>query len=356
MQTPNASTEPDSPDWELGVAAVARRFGIAPATLRSWHRRYGIGPSGHVDGRARRYRPADLARLAVMRDALIHGCTTAQAARYALGATPPDPPPDAAGDRDPHTDPGAGDGRADPVTPTPATETPATETRATEARARFGGRGLRLPNAGPAAHGLAHAVLAMDPDAIRSLLSQAAAAQGVVAMWDTVARPVLVAIAQRWADTGRGVEREHLLSECLLRVLDTCSGGAPAGNPRPVLLACVPDEWHSLPLSALAAALAERGVRSHLLGAAVPRNALHAGLRRITPAVAILWAQSPTADLDGLLRALPRSRPPCRWFVGGPGWSQHTLPANVTHLESLAEATDALSHCALGRQHQPRPV
>ena len=350
MQTPNGSAEPDSPDWELGVAAVARRFGIAPATLRSWHRRYGIGPSGHVDGRPRRYRPADLARLAVMRDALIHGSTTAQAARYALGATPPEPTLDAEGDRGPHTGPGAGDGPADP-----ATGTPVTETRATEARARFGGRGLRLPNAGPTAHGLAHAVLAMDPDAIRLLLSQAVAAQGVVAMWDDVARPVLVAIAQRWACTGQGVEREHLLSECLLRVLDTCSGCAPAGNPRPVLLACAPDEWHSLPLNALAAALAERGVRSHLLGAAVPQNALHAGLRRITPAVAILWAQSPREHLDDLLRALPRSRPPCRWFVGGPGWSQHALPANVTHLESLAEATDALSHCALGRQHQPRP-
>ncbi len=29
----------------LSVAAVARRIGIAPATLRTWDRRYGLGPS-----------------------------------------------------------------------------------------------------------------------------------------------------------------------------------------------------------------------------------------------------------------------------------------------------------------------
>ena len=33
----------------LSVAAVARRLGVAPATLRTWDRRYGIGPSGHTD-------------------------------------------------------------------------------------------------------------------------------------------------------------------------------------------------------------------------------------------------------------------------------------------------------------------
>ena len=29
----------------LAVAAVARRLGVAPATLRTWDRRYGLGPS-----------------------------------------------------------------------------------------------------------------------------------------------------------------------------------------------------------------------------------------------------------------------------------------------------------------------
>ena len=38
----------------LPVAAVARRLGVAPATLRTWDRRYGLGPSVHAPGAHRR--------------------------------------------------------------------------------------------------------------------------------------------------------------------------------------------------------------------------------------------------------------------------------------------------------------
>ena len=34
----------------LTVAAVARRLGVAPATLRTWDRRYRLGPSAHLAG------------------------------------------------------------------------------------------------------------------------------------------------------------------------------------------------------------------------------------------------------------------------------------------------------------------
>ncbi len=39
---------PEAP--ALTVAAVARRLGVAPATLRTWDRRYGLGPSEHTPG------------------------------------------------------------------------------------------------------------------------------------------------------------------------------------------------------------------------------------------------------------------------------------------------------------------
>src|SRR5687767_913975 len=57
---------------QLSVAAVARKLGIAPATLRTWDRRYGIGPADHTPGRHRRYSADDLARLELMR----YGCST----------------------------------------------------------------------------------------------------------------------------------------------------------------------------------------------------------------------------------------------------------------------------------------
>ena len=46
----------------LTVAAVARRLGVAPATLRTWDRRYGLGPSAHAAGSHRRYTADDVDR------------------------------------------------------------------------------------------------------------------------------------------------------------------------------------------------------------------------------------------------------------------------------------------------------
>ena len=70
----------------LSVSAAARRLGIAPSTLRSWQRRYGIGPQHHLTGRRRHYLPEDVARLELMHTALTRGASPAEAARWALRA------------------------------------------------------------------------------------------------------------------------------------------------------------------------------------------------------------------------------------------------------------------------------
>ncbi|WP_188037615.1 MerR family transcriptional regulator, partial [Actinotalea sp. JY-7885] len=68
----------------LTVAAVARRLGVAPATLRTWDRRYGLGPSEHMAGAHRRYSAHDLSRLLVMRRLTLEGVAPSEAARAAL--------------------------------------------------------------------------------------------------------------------------------------------------------------------------------------------------------------------------------------------------------------------------------
>src|SRR5690349_22176290 len=83
-----AANEPPLPT--LTVAAVARRLGVAPATLRTWDRRYGLGPSAHTPGAHRRYAAADIARLELMQRALLQGATPAEAARHALAAALPE--------------------------------------------------------------------------------------------------------------------------------------------------------------------------------------------------------------------------------------------------------------------------
>ena len=310
----------------LSVAAVARKLGIAPGTLRTWDRRYGIGPAHHAPGEHRRYSVDDVARLELMRDALLHGATPAAAARYAL-STPL-----------PHSDP----------PPIPDTD----ETALPTGR---GGPGLPLPDAGWHARGLARAATALDADAVRRLLNESIAAVGAQITWDLTVRPVLVAIAQRWADTGTGIEIEHLLSDCVTAVFSALAASTPTTTARPVLLAGMAGDQHQLPIVVLTATLAQRGVTCRSLGADLPADALVAAIRRTAPAALLLWSQlAGTADPD-LLTSLPRTRPAFRIFIGGPGWADVTVGPRVVRLSSLQEATDAISAVA-STPPLPQPI
>ena len=108
-----------------------------------------------------------------------------------------------------------------------------------------------------------------------------------------------------------------------------------------MLLCCAPEDQHGLPVHAVAAALAERGVASRMLGARVPRDALADAVRRSGPAAVFVWSQMPsTADPD-LLRGLPVLRPPAVLVAGGPGWDPAATPADVVST-GLAHAREVL--------------
>src|SRR5205085_4099592 len=62
---------------------VARQLGVAVTTLRTWHQRYGLGPSRHVPGQHRRYTREDMDRLQVMRRLTAQGVPPAEAAAWA---------------------------------------------------------------------------------------------------------------------------------------------------------------------------------------------------------------------------------------------------------------------------------
>lgn len=307
----------------LPVAVVARRLGVAPATLRTWARRYDLGPSGHTAGTHRRYTAHDLARLEMMRRLTLEGVPPADAARAATSAAagPPHvrlPMPDRRGH--------LGQRPGGP-----------------------GGRVLALPGVGEVARGLSRAAMALDARTVTRTVREQLAAHGVLATWDEVLRPVLAAVGERWAATGEGVEVEHLLADCVAVTLREVAERAdePLGS-RPVLLACSPGEQHALPLHALGAGLAERGVATRTLGPALPADALQAAVRRTGPALLFVWSQlSGTADAE-VLAGLPITRPPTTIVVGGPGWSPDRLPEHVNVALDLSDALDTVQQ-ALGR-------
>lgn len=76
----------DQINVSYSVGAVAKHLGVSPATLRTWDRRYGLGPSDHPSGSHRRYDATDIERLTIVRRLTAEGVSTAEAAQVALAS------------------------------------------------------------------------------------------------------------------------------------------------------------------------------------------------------------------------------------------------------------------------------
>jgi DNA-binding transcriptional MerR regulator len=303
-------------DDGLTAGAVARRLGVAVTTLRTWHQRYGLGPSEHVPGHHRRYTTEDLDRLQVMRRLTAQGIPPAEAAAWARRS----PSPQAA--------PSPSEGR------------------------HGGGHVIALgPQAAPAARGLARAATHLDAAAMRDILDAVIGEHGVAGAWDQVMMPVLISIGDRYEATRRFIEVEHLVSRCMTEALGVVQRPASGVIPR-VLLAATDEEQHTLPLEALAAALAEAGIPTRLLGARVPSAALSNAIARTGPDVVILWSQTrSTGDAAQLTRLAEIPRPPLMIAAAGPGWP-HDLPPGVSRLTTLPEAVATVA-AAISPGHSP---
>ena len=277
----------------LTVAAVARRLGVAPATLRTWDRRYGLGPSAHESGEHRRYCPADLARLTLMRRLITSGVSPCDAAAQAKSHK----------------------GSIN------------LETIVTDYVVRE-----ELVTA------LHKAAKGLDKKFIEAALRKDLAQYGVERSWSEVIVPLLLIVGNEWEASGDGIEVEHLLTEVLKGILrEHVEDIRKPVNAHPVLLASVGEEVHSLALHALAAALAERKIETYFLGARTPLEALSAMITRSAPPAVFLWAQlSKNAD-PKFFNDIPAIRPMPRMVLGGPGWS-HVDCKDVSVVHDISDA------------------
>ena len=295
---------PDAPVRTAGW--VARRLGIAPATLRVWQYRYGVGSTIRTAGGHSRYNPTDVARLERIRQLVLAGVPVAQAAQISQDPRP-EPPPTPSG--------------REPV------------------RRRGGGRVLAVDRGKPELQRLAGAAMALDEDTIADILVGAVRRHGVITTWDELIAPVLRSIGDRYARAADCIDVEHLFTERVRLSLSAITSCRRRWNPSaPVLLGCPDGEQHVLPLHALAAALAEARQPSRVLGPSVPMSALTSAIRRIKPSAVFIWSQTERTAHHADLTAIPRQRPPARIVVGGPGWHGRELPATVTRAATLTEA------------------
>ena len=281
-------------DYDLSVAAVAQRIGVAPATLRTWDRRYGLGPSSHTQGSHRRYSRQDVARLDVMKQLVLNGVNTAEAARLAL--------------------------LSNAATSTLIPSAPSV-IRAVEPD--IDSNVISMTSDKVSIKALTRAVDMLDGPSCEHIIGQLIAQHGVVHTWEKILIPLLHEIGMRWELNQIGVEEEHVISESLMSQFRIFAANRHTTiNNRPVVLAAAPHELHILPLYAIAAALAEHGIATRVLGARLPAEALANVVRRLRPSAVLIWSQTKgTADLS-IWEAIETQRPAPATLAAGPGWGQ----------------------------------
>jgi DNA-binding transcriptional MerR regulator len=313
---PASSGRPSTPSPGLAVAAVARRLGVAPATLRTWDRRYGLGPSGRTAGSHRRYTPEDVARLLVMRRLTVDGVAPVDAARAALetdvealevATTTPGPRPAA---------PAAGTAASTPAEPE------GSRGRGHLRALPGGGEGARgadatsLPGAAPSTisarvAGVIDAALAYDQAGCDSLL-RIGAEGDPAAWWTQLVEPAWLRIAQRTVLGTPGEVPELVLATAALRALRHYTqafeqaminaGNPPANHPsrmrKIVLIFAAPDEVVPLAAHALAAALVANGATARIVtGPASTHRAVEL-VTMVRPAALVLATTLVRPDLD----------------------------------------------------------
>lgn len=321
----SAQAAPHGADAGVTTGSLARKLGVSPTTLRSWDRRYGIGPALRTDGRHRRWTPEDVAMLQEMCRLTAAGLPPAEAARAAKERARGRALSPAL------TLPGLPAGSQAPPAPTVRPALPQ------GAPASRSGTGLPLGDAWQECRGLARAAVRLDAAAVQDLLTTAVQAHGLATAWTEVMVPTLRAVGRKWESSGdRYVEVEHLLTwhvSATLRHLYVSAARTASPGVPPILLACLPGEPHTLPLEALGAVLTERGAPALMLGGAVPAEALIAAVRRVGPSAVVLWSQSrSTANLPlarhvaGTRWGVRGARTHSRVLLAGPGWDTDPGP------------------------------
>lgn len=292
MTPPDPSTA-ERQEILLSVGEVAARLGVPASTLRTWERRYELGPTARSSGGHRRYDATDVERLERMNLLISSGLGPAAAARAALSGDPVEVDGDAAD---------------------------------------FG-------------DAIVAATRAYDAEGLRTLFTRKLEDLGTLHAWSDHIAPSMRRIGDEWYQGNIGVDGEHLVSDALHTALRARFAARRLRHQdhRPVLLACAEDEHHVLPLLALQCALAEEGVGCHMLGQRTPFSAISAMTLRLRPAAVFLWASIVHFDAGALSSVVDAAGDQSELILGGPGWSVDSLPVATDLAEAVAAVKNAIA-------------
>jgi DNA-binding transcriptional MerR regulator len=228
----------------LRIGELSKRAGITPELLRAWERRYGLLRPARSAGGLRLYSPADVERVALMRQHLAEGMAAAEAAALAV--------------RD-------------------AVDEEAARTALRPAAIR---------------DELATALDAFDEPRAQAILDRLLALATVETLLAEVVVPYLQDLGERWKRGEASVAQEHFASGVLRGRLLGLARGWGLGLGPVAVLACLPGEQHDLGLIAFGLALRSQGWRIVYLGPDSPLDTVADVSHQLEPSLVVLNAVS----------------------------------------------------------------
>jgi DNA-binding transcriptional MerR regulator len=285
----------------LRIGAVARRTGVAVATLRAWESRYGVLQPCRSDGGHRLYSEEDIDRVLAVLRLTAQGWSVAAAA---ASITAERSPSRLGLVLEPVEGSDVADQRRDPTQ-------------------------RRLHDE------LARAVRTFDAVAAEQVLDEALARLGVAYALEDVVMPMLRDLGEGWEDDPALIAAEHFATNTLRPRLQRLLSGSRSASA-PTCVAAAPEhEDHELGVLAAAAVASDLGFRVTYLGARTPVAALERSVATIRPDVVLVGAMTSRAGRG--FCAAPPELGGARLVVGGPGFRglEGELPAGTTHADAL---------------------
>ena len=239
----------------LNIAALSRRTGVAPDTLRKWEQRYGVLRPVRTAGGQRRYSEMDAQRVEWLRDRIRDGWRIGEAARVIDEAT-----------------------------------------------------SIALDEAPDLRDTLIAAIEENDPRTVSATLDQAFAVLPLRQALAEVVTPALQWAGDAWHRGELSVAQEHAVTAKVRAHLGKLISEGRGGVRGSAVLACAPGEHHDIGLLMLAVMLRADGWRVEFLGADTPVDAAVAFAERIGAGMLCLSA-SRAESVDLLRDALGAVEP-----------------------------------------------
>ena len=239
----------------LNIAALSRRTGVAPDTLRKWEQRYGVLRPVRTAGGQRRYSEMDVQRVEWLRDRIRDGWRIGEAARVIDEAT-----------------------------------------------------SVALDEPSDLRDTLIAAIEENDPRTVSATLDQAFAVLPLEQALAEVVTPALQWAGDAWHRGELSVAQEHAITAKVRAHLGKLISEGRGGVRGSAVLACAPGEHHDIGLLMLAVMLRADGWRVEFLGADTPVDAAVAFAERIGAGMLCLSA-SRTESVDVLRDALGAVEP-----------------------------------------------